>query len=90
MTRWAFCQRNKIALSTLDWWLRKLRDEQTDKPDSVGAKSLPLFIPITPERSGTHGSAVELHFPDGRKLVLPATTDIEVVVRIVRECGSAA
>jgi hypothetical protein len=85
MTRTAFCQRNKIALSTLDWWLRKLRDEQAGSSDSGGGKTLPLFIPITPERTGAHGSAVELHFPDGRKLILPATTGIEDIVRIVRE-----
>ena len=90
MTRKAFCQRNKIALSTLAWWLRKLRDGQTDSPDSTAGKTLPLFIPITHERSVANVGGIELHFPDGRKLILPVTTETNDVIRIVRECGSAA
>jgi hypothetical protein len=87
MTRRAFCSRNKIALSTLDWWLRKVRDEQSGSSDSVKEKSMPLFIPITHERSGANSNTIELHFPDGRKLILPTTVGIEDVVRLVRESG---
>jgi hypothetical protein len=90
MTRRAFCSRNKIALSTLDWWLRKLRDEQNGSSVPAEEKKIPLFIPITHERSGAHGSVVEIHFPDGRKLILPASVGIEDVVRIVRESGVPA
>lgn len=90
MTRKAFCYRNKIALSTLDWWLRKVRNEQADRSLPIEKKTLPLFIPITHERSGAYGSGFEFHFPDGRKLFLPATIDIEAVVRIVRESGVPA
>lgn len=89
MTRKAFCHRNKIALSTLDWWLRKLKcDDRADsRSPSKQGKDLPLFIPITQARSDATGNAVELHFPDGRKLILPATSGIDDVIRIVRECG---
>ena len=89
MTRKAFCHQNKIALSTLDWWLRKLKCENravSHSPSKQG-KDLPLFIPITQARSDTTGNAVELHFPDGRKLILPAIRGIDDVIRIVRECG---
>ena len=88
MTRKAFCHRNKIALSTLDWWLRKVKNERADNVSrSNHGKALPLFIPIAPARSDATGNAVELYFHDGRHLLLPTAMGIDNVIRIIRDCG---
>ena len=88
MTRAAFCCRRKIAMSTLDWWLRKTRNEKAPAhADDSSAE--PLFIPI-----GNGGSLpverYELHYADGRRLFIPAGTSINDILRLVQPSAAAS
>jgi hypothetical protein len=82
MTRAVFCSRRKIAMSTLDWWLRKTRNEKAPT-HTDGSASKPLFIPI-----GNGGSSsvdrYELHYSDGRRLFIPAGTSIDDILCLVQ------
>ena len=88
MTRTAFCSRRKIAMSTLDWWLRKTRNEKASTHSDNSATE-PLFIPI-----GNTGSLpvdrYELHYADGRRLFIPAGTSIDDILRLVQASAAAS
>ncbi len=88
MTRTAFCSRRKIAMSTLDWWLRKTRNEKAPAHADDSATE-PLFIPL-----GNGGSLsverYELHYADGRRLFIPAGTSMDDILRLVQANSTAA
>jgi hypothetical protein len=43
LSRAAFCQREGVALSTLDWWLRRMRRE-AESPSEVRFPELPATM----------------------------------------------
>lgn len=54
-TRKQFCAREQLALSTFDWWQRRLRAESgaptpQRRPASRGLKAAPLFVELAPGR----------------------------------------
>jgi hypothetical protein len=88
MTRTAFCSRRKIAMSTLDWWLRKTRNEKAQvRTDDLAAE--PLFIPLG-NGGSLAGNRYELHFADGRCLFIPAGTSMDDILRLVQASASAS
>lgn len=58
-SRKAFCARHGVALSTFDWWRRRLREEEFagEASDPVAAESptliAPTFVELTRPPSGT-------------------------------------
>jgi hypothetical protein len=88
MTRAAFCSRRKIALSTLDWWLRKTRDEKASEHADDSAAE-PLFIPIG-NGGPLPGDRYELLYADGRRLFIPAGTGIDDILRLVQARTTAS
>ena len=87
MTRTAFCSRRKIAMSTLDWWLRKTRNEKASTHADDSAE--PLFVPIG-NGGSLPGDRYELHYADGRRLFIPAGTSIDDILRLVQASSTAA
>jgi hypothetical protein len=87
LSRISFCRIKKIPLSTLDWWIRKVRNERSHVPN---AHVRPLFIPLAaPQERSVLASRFELYFPDGRKLVLPSGIAIEDVLRFLSVSASS-
>ena len=88
MTRTVFCRRRKIAISTLAWWLRKTRNEKapTHAGDLAGE---PLFIPLGNGVASSIGH-YELHYTDGRRLFIPAGTNIDDILRLVQASAAGS
>ena len=82
LTRAAFCRREKIPLSTLDFWLRKVRGKK--RPAGTVTDRQPLFIPLSSENPPRPDDRYELHFSDGRSLIIPLSVPIDDVLRLVR------
>jgi hypothetical protein len=87
LTRVSYCRKKKIPLSTLDWWLQKIRRERHSVSSTP---EQPLFIPLVTTSDSTmqQRQRFELYWADGRRLVLPAGIGIDDVVRLI--CATAA
>jgi hypothetical protein len=63
-----FAKRNRVALTTLQWWLKRRREE-------CGNGSVaPALIPVTVRR-GAGAGLIEIALVNGRELRVPIDTD---------------
>ena len=74
-----FAKKNRIALTTLQYWLRRRREQGSDpKPRK------PALVPVTLRpRAGAVGGQLEVVLTNGRELRLPVDTDVERVTSLV-------
>ena len=72
MTRKAFCRSHGLALHALDYWRSRMRRDERSAQRG--------FAPV--EVSGV--SAIELHYPNGVCMVLPAGTALEHIAACIR------
>jgi hypothetical protein len=63
-----FAQRNRVALTTLQWWLKRRREQRGN-----GSRA-PALIPVT-VRPGTGAVLIEVALVNGRELRVPIDTD---------------
>ena len=77
-TKASFCLEHGIKGHTLDYWRRKL---------SVGLEggSSHPFVALEIEDSGTN-LEIELHYPNGNRLVMPQGTSLAVLQALVKTC----
>ena len=74
LTQRAFAKRNRLSVSTLQWWLRRNRTEQSSKPTT--------FVPVTIADTAT-ASRLELELSDGRRVWIPADFDGESLASLL-------
>lgn len=73
----AYCEREAIALSSLQWWLRKRR--AADRPEPVS------FVPVEVGAvSGACEAPIEVVLLSGRRLRLSAPKSETELARLVR------
>ena len=73
----AYCERESISVSSLQWWLRKLRTvERTDT-----ASFVPVEVSV---REGACGEPIEVVLLSGRRLRLAAPRSETELARLVR------
>jgi len=72
-----FCKREKLALQTFGYWLRKYRNEKQE-PTNPCRTFIPVEVPGArfDEPSSSGGSTIEVFFPNGVRLSCPAGIDI--------------
>jgi hypothetical protein len=71
LTRRAYCAREGVALSTFDYWRRRIPDVKIGQTQEGPDQTLTL-VPICVEPT-TRDGALELHSPTGWRLTLPAS-----------------
>ncbi|MEZ5595772.1 MAG: hypothetical protein R3E84_05165 [Pseudomonadales bacterium] len=70
-TREVFCRRHGVAVSTLDWWRRKLdRDSASSPTPGTEAPAELNFIDLSASPADHHGWGVELDLGGGMVLRL--------------------
>ncbi len=67
----AFCEERGIAIPTLDYWRRKMKD----KADKIKTKA---FIALQVEKKSSE-QVIELHLPNGVRALVPLQTFPEVL-----------
>jgi len=73
----AYCEREGIAVSTLQWWCRRLRGS--------GHSDAPRFVPVAVEPiSNVRDEPIEVVLLSGRRLRLSAPRDETELARLVR------
>lgn len=73
-----YCEREGIALSTLQWWCRRLRGNGQQA-------ETPRFVPVTvPAISDVRDEPIEVVLLSGRRLRLAAPRDETELARLVR------
>ena len=81
LTHHAYCKANGIASSTLNYWVKKYKDEYSDKKSQEPA---PGFIPVEvqpdPQRKQVQNKG-HLHFlfPNGIQVMCPESVQPEVL-----------
>jgi len=80
----AFCERHDLALSTFQWWRRRLAERKHNEPGG--------FVEVrVASESRSPGDPVRLTFPSGLRLYVPRGWDRRDLVEILRaleEVGS--
>jgi len=69
-TQKVFCQEKGIAIATFYYWLKRHRQRLEEKG----------FLPV----EISSGASIEIRYPDGVVLQLPATTKLEIVKQLIR------
>ncbi len=83
LTQADFARANRIALSTLRFWLRRRRDEDG------GADRRPALIPVTLRPAiGGIAARIEIALVNGRELRLPIDTAAERVATLAAALDS--
>jgi len=77
-TKASFCLQHGIKLPTLDYWRRKLSEGLNDKTSD-------RFVALEVDCSATN-MEIELHYPNGNRLVLPQSTSLDVLQALVKTC----
>jgi transposase-like protein len=80
----AFCLRHGVALSTLQYWLRRVRD--ADQEPSASFVEIPQVSGVTRALSGE--AAVIIELPGGARLEVPSGTDARWLSGLVRAMGT--
>lgn len=81
-----FCRRNDLALSTFQYWRRRLRDEPTQTETERDAPQAPEFVELVAPMPGpapTSAGWFELTFPSGVQLTVPAGMEGRAVAEIL-------
>lgn len=78
LTQRAYCEREAIACSTLQWWLRRRRVHS--------AEAVPHFVPVKvcAARAMERGEPIEVVLLSGRRLRFTAPRDEIELARLVR------
>jgi len=71
-----FCARNRVALTTLQWWLKRRRDQR-----GAGDRA-PALIPVT-VRPAVGPVLIEIALANGRELRVPTDVDPAQLATIV-------
>ncbi len=72
-----YCEREGIAVSTLQWWCRRLREN--------GRAETPRFVPVAvPAIADARNEPIEVMLLSGRRLRLAAPRDETELARLVR------
>lgn len=80
MTRYAFCLRHQLKVSTLDYWQRRLRDVADEKSERAAGEPARL-IPI--EVLASRDARYEVRFANGRQLVFSDGFDAGAVRALI-------
>lgn len=81
-TRRAFCESERIAKSTLDWWLRKSKGRAVSRKKRVAFREVELIS----TGAGTEGKwATEVVNPQGWTIRSRQTLSVEEMARLLRE-----
>lgn len=73
-----FCQENSLSYHGFNYWLRKFN---SDNPTTISENN---FLILHPEEGKDNsGKFLEIHFPSGVKMVLPANVDISFLKNLL-------
>jgi len=82
-TQREFCERRRISVGTLQYWLRKVAAEEIDQrpaePQWVEVSLLPPAAAPMTTRAAKVGGSYEVVLADERRLLIPAGFDPEEV-----------
>lgn len=80
-----FCRRNDLALSTFQFWRRRLRDESMTEAETVSDAPLaPEFVELVASAlAPTHAGRFELTFPSGVQLTVPTGVEGRALAEIL-------
>jgi hypothetical protein len=82
----AFCRRNDLALSTFQYWRRRLRDESAQAETESDAPQAPEFVELLATTTGSapvHTGRFELTFPSGVHLTVPTGVEGRALAEIL-------
>jgi hypothetical protein len=79
LTQAEFCRRNALALSTFQYWRRRLRDDQVDEAEDM------QFIEVSWHESPTTAGddPFELTFPSGVRLKVPRQVEGRALAEVL-------
>ena len=77
-TKESFCVERGIKAPTLDYWRRKLCR-------GSNGESLHKFVALEVNSPGTN-LEIELHYPNGNRLIMPQGTSLSVLQALVKTC----
>ena len=70
----SFCKNKNVSFHTFYYWLRRYKDQPPVTPTSK------TFIPVTiPVNEKASGNGIEIHYPNGVRVVLPKNSDLSIV-----------
>lgn len=82
-TQKAFCREHRIALSTLQYWLRRQRRSQ---PQTNAPVFLPLAVSSAPEVDGrSYDYAIE--YPNGVTIRLSGPVNASLLIQLIQSKG---
>lgn len=90
LTQAAFCRRNDLALSTFQYWRRRLREAE-DATESRASPSASDFVELTMQptalqavaASSTTSPRFELTFPSGLQLKVPGDVEGRALAEVL-------
>ena len=88
LTRKDFSTREQIPLSTLDYWLRKIRNGKRTSP--VRHDRGPLFIPLTAGQVPREDDRFEIQVPDGCRIFVPRSVSVDEIIRLIQGTATYA
>ena len=77
-TQRAWCDLHRMHYAKFQYWVRKYRDAHVDRAHQQGADFVDLIPP-----SGQAVTTLEIHFPSGAIVKLPAS-ELDLVKQLVR------
>jgi hypothetical protein len=83
LTRVAWCKREGICISTLDYWRRQIEPTEAVAESSVPGRALTL-VPVKIRDEDFHG-AVMLRSPGGWSVALPASTSAASLADLLKQ-----
>ena len=70
----SFCKNKNVSFHTFYYWLRRYKDQPQ------GTTTSKAFIPVTiPVNKKTSNNEIEIHYPNGVRIVLPKNSDLSMV-----------
>ena len=70
----SFCKSKNLYLHFFHYWLKRYKDQH--QPVLTGKAFIPVTIPISEK---TSGNGIEIHYPNGVRIVLPKNSDLSMV-----------
>lgn len=80
LSRREYCQRHQLALSTFDYWRRRLRKEEAPAPSSRAVEVLRVDLEVA---SAMGSAALEVVVGKGRVIRVPAGFDAQTLERLL-------
>lgn len=84
LNRRAWCAANDVSVHTLDYWRRQLRTSSGRLP-RTRQTLVPVMLRAAASRSASIELSIDVAFPDGVTLRVPATVDRDWLVGLLRE-----